>query len=41
MKLPSGYDGAVYLIKIATEVLVFIKDYRASDGAKVSDLSMR
>ena len=29
VKHPSGIGDAVYLIKIATEVLVFIKDYRA------------
>ena len=29
VKLPSGVGDAVYPIKIAAEVLVFIKDYRA------------
>ena len=29
VKHPSGDGDAVYLIKIAAEVLVFIKDYRA------------
>ena len=37
MKHPSGDGVAVYRIKIAAEVLVFIKDYRAL-GLRRGDL---